>query len=159
MNTNFTHQFINSKSLFLRNIAEPHENGLRLLLEEASPRSGPTESRLIGGVEITGLRAIESDERSRLFELRWDQYIAYNVTNESYAAADKDSLYEGKLIRVYSKSPFLEFIRKATFATEEYCGPLLHVCVCAENHIVDVVATKLPVVTQMKPDTENVVVQ
>lgn len=116
----FLAPFAGASYFFLQHIGEPQENGLRLLLEEASPRSGPTESRRIGGVAITGLRSVEPDGKSRRFELCWSPYVAYAVTNESYATADKGAVYQGELVRIYTRSAYLDFVAASTFATSDY---------------------------------------
>ena len=70
-------------SLFLREIGEPQENVLRLLLVEAE-RSDEAESMQVGGATITDLHRVQATKRSRTFELTWNQYIVYAVTNESF---------------------------------------------------------------------------
>ena len=36
---------------------------------------------------------------------------------------------------------FLDYVARATFASNEYPGPLRHWCVGSENHVVDVVGS------------------
>jgi hypothetical protein len=71
-------------SLFLRDIGEPEDNVLRLVLHEGkvSPQS---ESLEIGGTRIDGLHRVYTGADSRLIELVWRKYVAYGVTNESFA--------------------------------------------------------------------------
>jgi hypothetical protein len=54
--------------LFVRDLSEPGDNSLRLRIEEASPRP-EAESRVIAGVEIKDAHRVESNDRSRLFEM------------------------------------------------------------------------------------------
>lgn len=70
-------------SLFLREIGEPQENVLRLCLLEAK-RSGEAESLQVGGTVIENLHRLQVTSHSRVFELVWNQYIAYAVTNELF---------------------------------------------------------------------------
>jgi hypothetical protein len=79
-------------TIFLREISEPEENVLRLVQQEANANS-ETVSVKVGGTTIENLRRIESTERSRTFELRWNQYIAYSVRNESFALQDDSELH------------------------------------------------------------------
>lgn len=129
--------------LYLSEISEPRDNCLRLLIEEATALTGEVDTE-IAGPAITRICPIESTESSRLFEMIWDDYIAYSVQNESYASTDEGEVFTGKRIRVYSKSNFLAFVKQSTFATDEYPGPYQHVQVVCLNHIVDVAATKPP---------------
>src|SRR5690349_15082531 len=112
--------------LYLREISEPEDNTLSLRIEEAAT-SPALISKEIAGVTFSDLRAIVSTEQCRLFELRWRSYIAYSVRNESYAVSDSYELVEwGKLVCLFSKSRFLDFVGHSTFATNEYPGPLFH---------------------------------
>ena len=132
-------------TIFVREISEPQENVLRLVLREAEVRS-ETVSHKIGGTVIESLHPVEPTERSRTFELTWKQYIAYSVRNESFASRDDNSEVRasGRLFRTYSKSHFLDFVSRATIASEQYPGPVTHFCVASENHVVDIVSTLLP---------------
>jgi hypothetical protein len=136
-------------SLFLREITEPGENTLRLLLEEAFVL--PEEVTVaVGGTEIKASGRIRSIEGSRLFEVVWDFYVAYSVRNESYVARDESEKFTGRFARIYSKSHFLDYVSCATFACSEHPGPLKHIGLISESHIVDVVSTELPRVNQIR---------
>lgn len=137
-------------SLFLREISEPKENSLRLLLEEAFVL--PEEVTIaVGGTEITGGHLIKSTTGSRLFEIVWDFYVAYSVRNESYVNRGQSEIFSGRLARFYSKSHFLDYVSRATFACTDHPGPLQHIGFVSECHIVDVASTQPPRVTQMRP--------
>ncbi len=125
--------------LFLREITELDYHGLRLVIEEGIP--SPEEVSIkIGGTEITGGHRVESTDESRLFEIVWQNYVAYSVRNESFVGPDEYEISVGARLRIYSKSRFLDFIGSATFAADEYPGPLRHIGVFCSNHIVDVVS-------------------
>ncbi len=131
-------------TLFLQEIGEPRENELRLLLLEGM-RSDEAESRQVGGVTFEGLHRIGSTEGSRVFELIWNQYIAYAVTNESFAVANGcENADSGRLLRFYSQSAFLDYVAHATVATAKFPGPYTHARVLSESHIIDVVSTAAP---------------
>jgi hypothetical protein len=137
------------KWLFLREISEPEDNSLRLLVEEA--RTGDiAEDITISGVTLQGLRKVEHDDSCRVFEVTWETYICYSVVNESYASVAKTGTYTGQSVRQYSESPFLEYIRSATFASADYPGPFQHVSVLCGNHIVEVASTVAPCVRLVK---------
>jgi hypothetical protein len=138
--------------LFLREMSEPEENSLRLLIEEGivSAEATPIE---VAGVVIEGGHRITSTENARLFEIYWDQYIAYGVRNESYVIGGDDSeRFElGNLARIYSKSNFLDYMRKATFASDEHPGPALHIEIICQSHIIDVLSIAVPSVKRLGP--------
>jgi hypothetical protein len=142
--------------LFLREIGEPEENTLRLVIEEAKADGPPEDREILPGKVISGSRAIESDPSCRAFELVWPSYVAYSVRNESFCTLDKEEVWEGRLLCLYSKSHFLEYVARATFAGADYPGPLRHWGVNCLNHIVDVVSSVDPHVREIKhaePDT------
>jgi hypothetical protein len=132
-------------TIFVREISEPEENVFRLVLQEAE-ESSETVSHKIGGTVIENLHPVEPTEHSRTFELTWKQYIAYSVTNESFSSPDDDSAVRasGRLFRTYSKSHFLNFVSRATIASEQYPGPFKHFCVVSEMHVIDIVSTQIP---------------
>lgn len=137
--------------LFLRDITEPEGNSLRLLIEEASanPESASIE---VAGTRISDLHRVESSEQSRLFEFLWHNYISYSVRNESYVTSDDSGeKVLGRLLRVYSKSHFLDYVSRATFATAEHPGPFQHFQLICQLHIIDVVSTDAPQIRRVRP--------
>jgi len=113
-------------SLFLREIGEPRQNCLRLLIEEAFVLHEEV-TVAFGGTQTTGAHPVRSTAISRLFEVIWDNYLAYSVTNESYGTLNDSEEFSGRLSRFYSKSHFLDYISRATLADREYPGPLQQV--------------------------------
>src|ERR1700736_3320208 len=91
--------------LYLREIAEPRDNSLRLVVQEAvSNRSGlvqagPPELREI----LKDASPIESSESCRGFELSWKHYVAYLITEECVGSCgdSNDEIYTGNLFRLY----------------------------------------------------------
>lgn len=138
------------KWLFLRQLEEPEENSLRLVVEEAKADGSPEDIEVSPGKFIKGTVPIESDSSCRLFEIIWPFYVAYTVRNESYTSWDDTEQWDGRLFRVYSKSHFRDFVSIGTFANNEYPGPLQHWCVLCLRHLVDVVSHVEPVVRKLK---------
>jgi hypothetical protein len=135
--------------LFVRDLSEPGDNSLRLRIEEASPRP-EAESRVIAGVEIKDAHRIESNDQSRLFEITWPYYVAFSVRNESYVPFDRtETISGGQNFQILTKSHFLEYVSRATFANNEYPGPMTHYRICCENQIIDIVATEEPVILRL----------
>ena len=134
------------KYVYLREISEPGNKQLRLVLEEATP-ARKLESVVVEGVKFTDLRALETTELSRLFEVTWDSYIAYSVRDESIAAFDPyDVIESGRVACVYSTSRFLDYVSLATTAER----PFRHIGMHCLNHIVDVASMRLPAVRELR---------
>ena len=131
-------------TLFLEDLSEPQENVLRLILV-GGKRNPESESQTIAGVKFEDLHRVGPTPNSRRFELVWNRYIAYSVTNESFGRPVADEVsYAGKFVRGYLKSEFLDYVARSTIATTEYPGPQMHIRIFSENHIVDVVSTEMP---------------
>ena len=132
------------KYLFLRELGEPEENSLRLVIEEAKADGPPEDFEVWPGKIIQGTRPIESDWTCRAFELVWPTYVSYSVRNESFCTPDEAEAWEGRLFCLYTKSHFLDYVARATFASSDYPGPLRHWGINCLNHIVDVVSAEEP---------------
>jgi hypothetical protein len=136
-------------SLLLREIGEPNQNSLRLLIEEAMVMPDEVTVKF-AGAEIANCHSVRSTVNSRLFEIVWDNYVAYSVANESYSTRNESEEFSGRFARLYGKSGFLDYISRATLACKEYPGTLQHVQLVCECHIIDVVSTKFPQVRQAR---------
>lgn len=137
--------------LFVRDIFESGNTSLRVVVEEgiASPE---VVSHFVAGVEISGLHRVESNDKSRLFEINWNNYVAFSVRNESYASSNaNENVRPGRKFQTLLQSHFIDYVSRATFATSEYPGPMTHYCLNCENHIVDVISTEAPSITRVRP--------
>jgi hypothetical protein len=145
-----------AKYLFLRQISEPEENSLRLVVEEAI--ADPTET--VSAPDPTGsfaeiLKAaspIKSVEGCRRFELQWSGYVAYLVTEEGVGSggSDEDEVYTGKLLRAYTKSHFLDHLSRDTGGHIE---PIQHYKLICQNHLIDVASYSPPEVRLLRTES------
>ncbi len=143
---NLIEQINNHKYLYLTEIGEPEDNVLRLVIEQATT-SGEERDLTIGETTISGLQDIVSDERCFVYEIIFESYIIYSVLNESFAQVDASEIYTGNLIRIYSKSNFLDHLKLATFATEDYPGKFEHYEIVALNHVVEIASVDPPLIS------------
>jgi len=143
-------QLINQHQyLYLTEICEPEDNVLKLMLAEAKV-NGPRENIVIEGVEIKDTAPIVVAEDSSVYEVIFDQYIAYSVRNESYTHLDKEEEFEGRLVCIYTKSRFLDYVSVSTFASDDFPGPFKHYGFNCLNHIVDIVSTSPPKIVELR---------
>jgi hypothetical protein len=142
--------------LFLSRLFEPRDNSLTIILEEAisnKAKSGPKQ--LPGGIIFEDSCPIEPTSDCRVFTLHWKNYVSYCVTEEMVGSCGKyeDEEYTGKLLRIYSKSHFLEFIAKDTGAhSEEY----RHYKIACLNHVIDIVSTSTPELRSLSREESGV---
>jgi len=136
-------QIDGSAYLFLNRLYEPRDNALTIILEEAvanETKRGPT---VIAGVSLGDACPIEPTSECSVFKLEWKSYVSYCVTEEMHGSCGKydDEEYVGRLLRVYTRSHFLDFIAKDTGAHFE---PYRHYKIACQNHNVDVVSAAPP---------------
>jgi hypothetical protein len=135
--------------LFLAEIGEPEDNMLKLVIEEGRASDIPEDIR-IGDVVLSEARPVVVDETCKIYEVLFGTYVAYSIRNESYTSGDEGEEFTGRLYRFYSKSYFLDYVRLATFATDEFPGKLSHYEFVCANHIVDIVSDSEPAIRMIK---------
>jgi len=143
-----------AKYLYLRELAEPCDNSLRLVVQEAVVNPDGLvrpHAELPELAELSkGASPIESTPTSRTFELTWKHYVAYLVTEECVGSCGQydDEVFSGSLFRVYTKSHFLDHLARDTGGhTEE----IFHYKLTCLNHLIDVAAYVPPEVKQVGP--------
>lgn len=141
--------------LYLRDISEPRDNSLRLVVEEAvRGRPASTSSPLPELPELAEIMKdgwlIESTEHCRTFELFWKHYIAYLVTDECAGSCGgyEDETYTGKVLRMYTASHFLDHLARDTGGHSE---PIQHYKLTCLNHLIDVAAYAPPEINLIDP--------
>ena len=80
----------------------------------------------------------------------FERYVAYAVTNESYGLRDDEARCEGKFFRSYTKSRFLDYVRRSTIASDEYPGPYAPYGVIYLDHIIDVASAEIPSIRRLE---------
>ena len=133
--------------LYLRELSEPQDNALRIVVQEAVSNRAKAAPLKISGSPGTFFEGdswpIESTDSCRTFVLHWPRYVAYLVTEECAGSGGnyEDEIFVGKLARVYTKSHLLAFLARDTGGHFE---PLQHYKIVCLNHLIDVVSTKPP---------------
>ena len=89
---------------------------------------------------------------SRTIDIRFDNYILYQVRNESYASPDRTEVKHGKYLCVYAESKLLAYLETVTDVQRSedgstYPGPWRHYGIRTQNQIIDVVSHFEPMVT------------
>jgi hypothetical protein len=137
-------QIDSSDYLFLNKLIEPRDNSLTIVLDEAKANHAKKGPTVIGSITLPGDSSpIEPTPDCQIFTLHWKNYVSYCVTEEMHGSRGKyeDETYTGRLLRVYSKSHYLDFVEKDTGAHFE---PYHHYKICCSNHLIDVVSTDRP---------------
>lgn len=136
-----------AKYLYLRKLTEPRDNSLRIVVQEAI--SNPPLPASAG--KVVHMSRIESTDSCRTFELMWNRYVAYLVTEEVVGSIrHEDEIYTGNLSRVYTKSHFLEYMAGNTGG---HMNPVLHFQLLCLNHLIDVAAYEAPQFQVIEPES------
>ena len=135
------------KYLYLKEICEPEDNSLKLIVEEAV-ESDEFEATAVNDTELSGKGIIVTSE-SRVFEICFDSYIGYSVIDESLALPGDSEIFSGRIFCEYKKSNYLDFLTKASFASEDHPGPFVHYGFNCLNHIVDIASANTPQIKEL----------
>jgi hypothetical protein len=141
--------------LYLRGLSEPQDHSLKIIVEEAViSHSGVANSHPEFHPELQAVRKdaspIESVEGSRVFRLYWKRYAAYLVTEElvgsnSVTGYDDES-FTGSVLRVYTRSHFLDHLARDTGV---HTDPLQHYKLVCLDHLIDVASYGPPEVREV----------
>jgi len=131
-------------ALFLQELDEPRSNSLRTLLKEGRLSKIPVAIEVAGQSLGEGY-PVEIDDTCSTFELTWESYVCYQVTNESFARGESAGEERvGTKARLHEKSGLLEYVLNSTNASHEYPGKLLHFEIVCADHVIDVISTTFP---------------
>jgi hypothetical protein len=135
--------------LYVRNISEPRDNSLLLIVEETVGDLLQTGSLPTDG-PISQWVSIESTETCRKFKLHWKHYVAYLVTEECVGSCGEyeDEVHTGKLLRHYTKSHFLEHLARDTGGHLKHIQHYKLICL---NHLIDVASEEPPEIEILSP--------
>jgi hypothetical protein len=133
-------------SLWMCAIGEPRNNDLRVIVVEAKPAPDPEET------ELGPATPIRPDGASRVYEIVWGGYVAYNVRNESYFSPEPGEELGGPPLAVRRSSAYLAYVSASTFAADDYPGVLTHWRLYLEWHCLDVVSVDPPTIRLLGPE-------
>lgn len=103
---------------------------------------------------VSQCRSIEVDEEN-LYEIYFENYVMYQVRNESYCSYDPYEVREGRYLYVYQRSRLLDRLQECTdcFQFDDgsyFPGKWRHYGIGSENHIIDIIATEEPIIRKIK---------
>ncbi len=140
----FVDEINQHRSWFLTELTEFKENELFFILSEGITDSEPYRSQS-GDSIFDGAFAVDITEKSRRFRVSFYEYVAYLVVNESYDSGDEHP-HVGDRIRIFEQSHFIEHLKAVSWADNQYPGLLKQYTFVCENHIINVVSHKAPMI-------------
>jgi hypothetical protein len=146
--------------LYLDALTEPSVNEIKIVLLEAKAGS-PIEADALESQSdpvlrsiLVGSRKIEHFPGCRRFELVWKSYIGYSVVNESYSHGEPDTsvaVGDRRRFAEYSSSHYLDYLAKASFASQDYPGPYRHWALYCQDHTIDIASQVDPLMREIGP--------
>jgi hypothetical protein len=140
------------KYLYLVEITEPADNMLKLKLAEAA--AAPAEDTSINGIKLKASELTVTADCA-IYEVIFNNYIAYSVRNEAYTTRDEEEEFEGRLFCTYTRSKFLDYVQTATFASDQFPGPWKHFGFNCLNHIIDAASMEAPEIVDLQPALDD----
>lgn len=127
-----------------------YQDELRVIVAEGFVGSETKELR-VGQHRIKDFRPLDNSGQSRFFSVRFPQFIAWQVVDESYTAFDE---YEQRddtgTLQTLSRSKYLDYVKKCHGWYEDIIGPAKHYRMWTQNEVIDIVACEPPVVEPWK---------
>ena len=93
---------------------------------------------------LGGLASIVSDETCASFSIVFGDYATYSVTREIFSPPSEEDIYEGKSIRIYSRSKFIEGSREFLHDFYGNLASQKHYQIVCEWHVIDVMSPNEP---------------
>ncbi|MCO7125374.1 hypothetical protein NIE88_06285 [Sporolactobacillus shoreicorticis] len=137
--------------IYLNQLFEPEENALCVRIDRCmvNDKKGLAD---LGDQQIETF-AIEADTHQPILQLYFDTYVSYSVINESFTVIDDYEQFKGKIFRIYSKSRYLDFVKRGTIAEELVPDEqFTHYQIPCLNHIIDIVSYDEPTITELERD-------
>ena len=145
---------LGSHAPFLSTLEESPDNELHIRINasyvgEMDPVMLEGLSEPVSSV-VSKCRPIQSSDR--VIDIRFENYILYQVRNESFCHFDPKSTRQGNYLVTYEKSSLLDYLWIATDVQQGddgdfYPAPWRHYAIFAQNQVVDIISHREPVLT------------
>lgn len=107
--------------------------------------------RAINGI-LANARPLELNEKC-LFEICFNDYIIYQIRNESFCSYDPDEIRHGKHLIVFEKSKMLSHLNKITDVQQlddgsYYPDKWKHYGIYTQNQVIDIISHRQPAISR-----------
>lgn len=146
----------NKHSPFLCEIKEAVDNELHILICNSEVNNDRKAVNSSGNQVLNGILEncnLIEPTLDRKYEIVFENYIIYQVRNESYCSIDSSEICTGKYLRIFEKSKLLDYLFVSTDVMQFENGEFYpyqwrHFGIYTLNHIIDVVSHIEPNVYQ-----------
>ena len=98
------------------------------------------------GLSLKGASPIEVTEKSKRIRVRFSHVLAYQITDESYCAAEQGQINQvgGRVLCQYADSAYLEYVIKNSLISDLVDDLVSHYSLNLADDIIDVITTTEP---------------
>ena len=151
---------LGDRAPFLSVLEESPDNELHIRINAAF--IGEMEPEMLDGLDqpvvsvVAKCRPIQPS--SRVIDIRFQNYIMYQVRNESFCHFEPKSIRNGNYLATYEQSKLLEYLSVATDVQQGddgsfYPAPWVHYSIFTQNQVIDIISHCDPVLTVGTEDT------
>lgn len=143
---------LGNRAPFLSTLEESPDNELHIRISAASV--GEMEPEMLDGLDqlvasvVSKCRPILPS--GRVIDIRFENYIMYQVRNESFCHFEPKSTRHGNYLATYEQSKLLEYLSVATDVQQGedgsfYPAPWKHYSIFTQNQVIDIISHCEPV--------------
>lgn len=135
-----------SRTWFLHCLYYDQEE-LKIILIEGIISKEPEDVVIYNDVVLRNSFAIEILPSSKLMLIRFSQYVAWQVIDESFTVFDPNEQRDDDgFIQIISQSKYLDYINTNHGWYEQIIGVGKHYRIWTENEIIDVITCEQPII-------------
>ena len=95
---------------------------------------------------------------NEIYEIVFENYIMYQIRNESFANPDENSKILGKYFMIIKNSSYLKMVKNITFYNDIFDDKYMHYMhygIFSWNHIIDIISAEEPKIAKLENHTEE----
>ena len=92
---------------------------------------------------------------NEIYEIVFENYIMYQIRNESFANPDENSKISGKYFVIIKNSSYLKMVKNITFYNDIFDNKYMHYGIFSWNHVIDIIAAEEPKIAKLENHTEE----
>lgn len=150
-NTNLKH------APFLMKTEENEDNCIRFRISFACEEERNSDN-------LTGIQSLDEilhnaipicPNKNEIYEILFEQYILYQIRNESYCSRDDFEIKQGKYFIIFKKSRLLAVLPVITDCQilsdgTAYPGNWKHYGIYCQNHMIDIISHHEPIIRKIR---------
>ena len=92
---------------------------------------------------------------NEIYEIVFENYIMYQIRNESFANPDENAKISGKYFVIIKNSSYLKMVKNITFYNDIFDEKYIHDGIFSWNHVVDIISAEKPKIRKLENNTEE----